>query len=110
MRAILCKRRLSIIEALEDTEFLQITHEQEQELMKAIPAYEQMMMLLAKRGNIAMHRRIHASIRLTAEERYKELMETYPEFIQRFPRNMIASYLGITAETLSRVRKASLGK
>jgi CRP-like cAMP-binding protein len=98
------------VEATEDTELLLMSYQEQQALREAIPAYGEMMTILEKRGIIAMHRRIHSAIRLTAEERYKELMETYPEFIQRFPRNMIASYLGITPETLSRVRKQALHK
>jgi CRP-like cAMP-binding protein len=98
------------IEALEDTELLIITHNGLQELLAKIPAYVEMMDKLNKQGTIALHRRIHASISLTAEERYRELIERYPAFIQRFPMNMIASYLGITPETLSRVRKQALNK
>jgi hypothetical protein len=41
----------------------------------------------------------------TAEERYEEFVKSHPQFIQRFPQHQIASFLGITKETLSRVRK-----
>jgi hypothetical protein len=47
---------------------------------------------------------------MTAEERYFDLVDTYPKFLERFPLNMIASYLGLTPETLSRVRKNAIRK
>ena len=45
-----------------------------------------------------------ASISFSAEKRYSDFANAYPEFLQRFPQHMIASYLGITKETLSRIR------
>ena len=45
-------------------------------------------------------------ISLTVMERYEQFVEAYPEFIQRFPQHLIASYLGVTKETLSRVRNS----
>ena len=57
-----------------------------------------------------MQKRIHAAIGMSAEEKYRNLVCTYPEFLERFPMNMIASYLGLSPETLSRVRKNALRK
>ncbi|MDR2272219.1 MAG: hypothetical protein LBF27_15035 [Sphingobacterium sp.] len=54
--------------------------------------------------SFASQRRINAAISMTAEERYNMLVDNYPEFLQIFPQHMIASYLGITKETLSRIR------
>jgi CRP-like cAMP-binding protein len=47
---------------------------------------------------------LYASIGHSAEERYAELVAQHPDYLQRFPQHMIASYLGISPETLSRVR------
>lgn len=58
---------------------------------------------------IAAQKRL-SSISLSAEERYAELIKTYPEFLQRFPQHIIASYLGITKETLSRIRSHAVKK
>jgi CRP-like cAMP-binding protein len=58
-----------------------------------------------QRSYVSHQKRIHSSISQTAEERFTDLINTYPEFLQRFPQNMIASYLGISPETLSRIRK-----
>jgi CRP-like cAMP-binding protein len=93
------------IDALEDVELLQITKEHLEELKSKVPAVEAMIKKLDQRSYIAHQKRIHSSISHTAEDRYLELLNTYPELIQRFPQNMIASYLGISPETLSRIRK-----
>jgi CRP-like cAMP-binding protein len=96
------------IDAVEDSELLTISGNQMQELVAEVPAVDAMIKLLDQRSNIAGQNRVHTAISLTAEERYQHLQETYPAFIQRFPQNMIASYLGISPETLSRIRKHTI--
>jgi CRP-like cAMP-binding protein len=54
---------------------------------------------------IASERRLISNLTLQAEQRYVYLRKTYPEFLRRFPLYQIASYLGITKETLSRIRQ-----
>ncbi|MDF7815883.1 Crp/Fnr family transcriptional regulator [Hymenobacter sp. YC55] len=93
------------IDALEDSHLLLITHPQLQELMLTVPAMTRLVRELDQRNFIATQRRLHASFGSTAEERYAELQQQHPDFLQRFPQHMIASYLGVTAETLSRVRQ-----
>jgi hypothetical protein len=63
-----------------------------------------------QRSYISHQKRIRSAISQTAEDRYNELMNNYPELVQRFPQNMIASYLGISPETLSRIRKQIVSK
>jgi len=96
------------IDAVEDSELLTVTNAQIQELITNIPAFDEMIRMLDRRANIATQNRIHAAISLTAEERYQHLQNAYPAFIQRFPQGMVASYLGISPETLSRIRKHSI--
>jgi CRP-like cAMP-binding protein len=96
------------VEALEEVEMILVTNEQLQELERAIPAIAAMLNSLNRGATIANNKRMHAAISFTAEERYEDLARTYPHFIQRFPQNMIASYLGISPETLSRIRKAAV--
>lgn len=98
------------IDAVEDTEVLLTTYEHLDRLKNSIPAISKMFITMDQRSYIATQKRIHASISLTAEERYQELSKNYPDLLQRFPQNMIASYLGISAETLSRIRKKALSK
>jgi len=98
------------IDAIEDCDLLIITSEQFEKLRGLSPAIDKMSMELDRRSFIKSQDRIKATISYSAEERFIHLMKTYPEFLQRFPQTMIASYLGITAETLSRVRKQAYSK
>ncbi|MCE7065115.1 Crp/Fnr family transcriptional regulator [Dyadobacter sp. CY326] len=98
------------IEMTEDSDVLLITHESMQDLSKTVPAFDLMIREIDRKATIATQKRIHSSISLDAEERYGQIAKTYPDFIRRFPQSMIASYLGISAETLSRIRKKTLYK
>jgi CRP-like cAMP-binding protein len=93
------------VEALEEVDMVLVTNEQLQELERTIPAIAAMLDSLNRGATIANNKRMHAAISFSAEERYEDLIRTYPHFFQRFPQNMIASYLGISPETLSRIRK-----
>jgi len=59
---------------------------------------------------VVLQERIRASITLSAEEKYSNFISKYPSISNRVPLHMIASYLGISAETLSRVRSNSAKK
>ena len=95
------------IEALEDLEVLQSTNAQIEEFLKHIPAFAAMSNVISQNYTIANQKRMQAAISYTAEERYEDLINNYPQFLQRFPQNMIASYLGLSPETLSRIKKNS---
>ena len=101
---------LYYIEMTEDSDVLLVTRESLQDLTKNVPAFDLMVREIDRNGIIATQKRIHSSISLDAEERYEQIAKTYPEFIRRFPQSMIASYLGISAETLSRIRKKTMYK
>ena len=94
------------IEALEELEILQSTNAEIEEFLKQIPAFSAMSNVISQNNTIAAQRRMQA-ISHSAEERYEELVKDYPHFLQRFPQNMIASYLGLSPETLSRIKKNS---
>ncbi len=96
------------IDAWEDTEMLIITRAEMLDLMEKIPALVKMIRLMDERNAIANQRRLSSTISNTAEKRYEEFAENHPQFIQRFPQHIIASFLGITKETLSRIRKQSM--
>ena len=93
------------IDAWEDTELLIITRVEMLDLMDKIPAIAQMIRLMDERNAIANQRRLSSTISNAAEKRYEDFATHHPQFIQRFPQHLIASYLGITKETLSRIRK-----
>ncbi|UTX50081.1 MULTISPECIES: Crp/Fnr family transcriptional regulator [Chryseobacterium] len=93
------------IEALEPLEILQSTNAEIEQFLKHIPAFSAMTNVINQNYAIAAQKRMLASNSYTAEERYEELIRSYPHFLQRFPQNMIASYLGLSPETLSRIKK-----
>jgi CRP-like cAMP-binding protein len=98
------------IEAWEDTEMLVITKADTVNLLNQVPAIAQLSMKLDEHHAFSSQRRLNASISFPAEKRYADLANTYPEFLQRFPQHIIASYLGITKETLSRIRHQAVSK
>ena len=98
------------IDAWEDTDVLLVTKADFLNRIDSIPAFSELARKLDENYAIASQKRLNAIISLPAEQRYFDLANTYPEFLQRFPQHIIASYLGITKETLSRIRQHSVKK
>jgi hypothetical protein len=98
------------IDAWENTELLLITRASALKLINESPAFNEMIRILDERNNIATQKRITSSISFSAEKRYADFANCHPYFLQRFPQHIIASYLGITKDTLSRVRKLHIKK
>ena len=92
------------IEAIEDCELLLITRPSWDLLLEKIPAFERYFRILIQNSLIATQKRLMGSMSETAEEKYTKLVNNFPGCLQRIPQHMIASYLGITRETLSRIR------
>ena len=93
------------IEALEECELLLITKPSWDSLFEKIPSFEKYFRIILQNNLIATQRRLMGSLSETAEEKYEKLVASYPEHLQKLPQHMIASYLGITRETLSRIRR-----
>jgi len=93
------------IEALAASIVFIWTKEKWAELMNAIPALKKFNEILLAKSYEASQRRIFSLISYSAEEKYKEFQSTYPSVFNRVPLHMVASYLGISRETLSRIRK-----
>lgn len=98
------------IDALEDSELVLISKSAHEELLKTLPKYETWIRIQITGAYLAMQRRLTSIISLSLEERYASFTSVYPEIVQRVPQHMIASYMGLTPETLSRVRKKMTGK
>lgn len=99
------------IDAIEDSELVLITKSASEELRSLSSKYKDFIYYVVSDAYIALQRRMTSIICLTLEERYKDFSKNYPDIIQRVPQHMIASYMGLTPETLSRVRKRiSAGK
>jgi len=101
---------LYFIEAFENTEVLMLSKTDAQKYVYHIPAFRELRSTMDEKHSIALMNRVNDSITLSAEQRYSKFQQTYPDLVRRFPQHMIASYLGITKETLSRVRNQMLKK
>jgi CRP-like cAMP-binding protein len=95
------------IDAWENTEMLIISRPNALALMN-IPAFCMMLRQLDDNNNIANQRRITAAISASAEKRYADFAACYPALLERFPQHVIASYLGFTKDTLSRIKSKLL--
>lgn len=92
------------IDALEDSELLLIEKEDFNQLVNSIAPFREFIERLKAKSFDASQNRIMSNISDTAEERYKNFMKSYPDIFNRVPLHMIASYLGVSRETLSRIR------
>lgn len=93
------------IDALEDSEVLLIDRASRDAMLEAVPKMERFFRLLMEANLVATRKRIISLISDTAEQRYLAFLKTYPNLVERVPLNQIASYLGITPQSLSRIRK-----
>ena len=93
------------IDAIEDAELVLISKSAHEELLQKLPKYETFTRLNITGAYLAMQKRLTSIISSTLEERYAKFTSLYPDIVQRVPQHMIASYMGLTPETLSRVRR-----
>ena len=93
------------VDALEDSELLLIEKSNLEKLYTDIPKFDRFFRLLLQNAFISMQRRIADNLSIPAEERYINFTNKFPQLEQRVPLRHIASYLGITPESLSRIRK-----
>ena len=93
------------IDAMEDSELLLITKPAQDDMVLQIPKMERYLRLLMQSHLVALQRRVISSLNFTAEDKYLQLLSLSPNIVQRVPQHQIASYLGITPETLSRIRR-----
>jgi CRP/FNR family transcriptional regulator len=92
------------IETVEYSTLLSISYDHLQLLFKNAPIFERYFRLLTTNAFIAQRKRILSSLEKEAKERYVEFCESYPSIEDRIPNYEIANYLGVSAESLSRVR------
>lgn len=107
---VMCTPSIFTIDAWEDCEVLLISRENTLKLRNQCRAFNELLLKLDEQNTISTQKRITYSISFTAEIRYKYFIDNYPYFVNRFPQHIIASYLGITKDTLSRIRKKMLEK
>jgi CRP-like cAMP-binding protein len=93
------------VDALQDSEILLLEKSARDEMLDKCPKMERFFRLLIEANHIATHQRIADSLSASAEERYLKFIKTYPKLFETVPQKQIASYLGITPQSLSRIRK-----
>ena len=93
------------IDALEDCELINLSYEDMQALYKSNTVFEIFGRKIAEMLFIMISSQTNSLLTLTPEERYQNIILHQPYIIQRVPQYMIASYIGITPEHLSRLRK-----
>ena len=98
------------IDALEDCELVLISKPAHDELLQKLPKYETYIRKLMTDAYMALQKRTTNMISLSLEERYNALTQMYPNIVQRVPQHMIASFMGLSPETLSRVRSRITSK
>lgn len=91
------------LQCLEDTEVLCLKLEDYRKLCTALPKLEHFFLEKAYMGFIAAQQRIISTMTIGIKERYDQLLKKYPSLIQRVPKSLLAAYLGVSRETLSRL-------
>ncbi len=98
------------IDAIEDSDILLIDQAGHFKMLEQVASYSASFQAGMQKRSAAKDKRIVHSLTADAEERYHDFLQTYPSIAQRVSQHMLASYLGIAPETLSRVRRKSMRK
>lgn len=93
------------IEALYDSEVLMISKKDKENLYETMPQIEKLFRIMNQQSSVALQRRILSFTGKTADKRYVEFLQKYPGLEQKLTQQQVASYLGITHEFLSKIRK-----
>jgi CRP-like cAMP-binding protein len=93
------------IVTLEDTELLLLSHHDLQVLYRELPKTERLGRLIIEHIYVAAHQRNNSFLSESPEVRYRNLVNERPKVVERVPQYLVASYLGIQPESLSRIRK-----
>lgn len=95
----------SYVETVTDCKLIKISRSAFEVYAKEIPSWNELVFKIINRGMHDKVNRISAMLAETGKERYLKFMERYPTILNRIPLNLLASYLGITKYSLSRIRK-----
>lgn len=97
-------------EALEDAVIFKMRYDDVEELCSKVHAFSQFFRMITEKAFANSRKRIISNISKSSEERYWEYLEKYPHIVNRVPQYVIASYLGISPEFLSKIRSRPLKK
>ena len=98
------KPSIESIEAIDDTELLTISRNDFYALVKEIDNWKNFYQKILEKAYLFQNRKIEALVTLTAKQRYQQLLTENPVFVQRLSNKMLASYLDMREETLSRLK------
>src|SRR5687767_4766241 len=98
------------IDALEDSVVFQLQKHDLDQLYSRVPKFERFFRIVMQNAYIREQLRVIQNLSMSAEERYANFLKKYPQIAQRMPLKQIASYLGMTPEFLSVVRKRAVKK
>lgn len=93
------------IDAVEDTELFLLSQAAYEQLTLDVPIMDRYFRLLYQNSLVTKDERLISSNSYSAEEKFQRLIQSNPEIMQRVPQHLVASYLGLAPETLSRIRK-----
>ncbi len=99
-----------IIETLEPCELLCLSYERLEELYRELPVTHVLMRKMLEERFISAQSLVSSFIMDSPEERYLKMLHAHPEILRRIPQHMLATFLGITPVSLSRIRKRILKK
>lgn len=98
------------LQAIENSILLQITYEDQKEWLDAIPQLYKPWMLAFQSALMRANQRVLDNIGSTAEKRFEDFLKTYPKYMNRLPDKYIASYIGVTPEFYSKLKRNSVRK
>ena len=96
------------LQAVENTGVMVISYTEQENLLQQHPVMERYFRLMHQRANAAAQFRIKSLYSLSREELYRQFTKSYPEFVQRIPQYLLASFLGFTPEYLSELRRKAI--
>jgi CRP-like cAMP-binding protein len=98
------------VEALEDSVLVQVEYQAMERLLELYPRFDKFLRIFSQRALAAFQRRMLSNLSLSAEQRYDEFLREFPALAARVPQYVVASYLGISTEFISKIRNGKLRK
>lgn len=95
------------IDCIEQSEVLSLSYTNREKLCAEMHKIEHFFRKKTNKRNVALQNRILSLLSNNAKDRYDKLMEQYPQLVQKIPKHLLASYLGVSRETLSRLHSGS---
>lgn len=93
------------IEAMEESEAFTLSKNDQEQLYLNIPKLERFFRILTENSLVANQQRLIDNLSLTAQERYLKFCQTYPGLIDKVAQKLVAAYIGVTPEFLSKMKK-----